>query len=117
MTTGKRRWNELLDIEDMEWKLIHKLPFVITKKCKLQWFQYRIINNILATNPFLFKIKKVNSKMCTFCHREEETIEHILWDCDSLEEKINFKVTFTKKTFILGILGKSKDILNIIFLW
>lgn len=34
-----------------------------------------------------------------------------------LEEKINFQVTFTKKTFILGILGKSKDILNIIFLW
>lgn len=57
--------------------------------------------------------------MCTFCHREEETIEHILWDCECvqsflehfkhyLEEKINFQVTFTKKTFILGILGKKQ---------
>lgn len=45
--------------------------------------------------------------MCTFCQREEETIEHILWDCDCvksflenlehyLEEKINFHITFTK---------------------
>lgn len=31
---GKRRWNELLDIEDMEWKLIYKLFFIIIKNCK-----------------------------------------------------------------------------------
>lgn len=58
VTTGKRRWNELLDIEDMEWKLIHKLHFIMTKNCKLQWFQYRIINKILATTLFYSKLKK-----------------------------------------------------------
>ena len=82
VTTGTIRWSELLEIDNIEWKNIQKLPFRITKNCKLQWFQYRIINRTLGTNSFLFKIKIVNSKMCTFCQREEETIEHILWECE-----------------------------------
>lgn len=31
-TTGKRRWNDSLDIEDMEWKIIHIPPFYNNKK-------------------------------------------------------------------------------------
>jgi hypothetical protein len=33
--------------------------FQFNKNSKFQWFQYRIINKILATNTFLFQIKKV----------------------------------------------------------
>jgi hypothetical protein len=43
------------------------------------------MHRILATNSFLFKIKEVNSKMCTFYHREEEKIEHVLWECDNVQ--------------------------------
>ena len=128
VTKGKARWNELLEIDKEEWKIIHNLPFKLTKSSKLQWFQYRIINKILATNTFLFKIKKVNSKLCTFCHREEETIEHLLWECDCvqsfldtfvdyLEQKTNFQLVFTKKSFILGITNKNYDIQNLLILW
>jgi hypothetical protein len=56
MTKGKTKCCELLEIDNAEWKIIHNLPFKITKSTKLQWFQYRIINKILATNSFLFKI-------------------------------------------------------------
>ena len=128
VTKGKTRWSELLEINNAEWKIIHNLPFKITKSTKLQWFQYRIINRILATNSFLFKIKKVHSKMCTFCHREEETIEHILWECDyvqsflngfevHLNQKSNCQLVFTKKSFLLGIYDRNKDIQNVLFLW
>ena len=128
VTTGTIRWSELLEIDNIELKNIHKLPFRITKNCKLQWFQYRIINRILGTNSFLFKIKIVNSKMCTFCQREEETIEHILWECEYVqaflnefelyvEQKTNLQLVFTKKSFILGILEMSKGIQNTLILW
>jgi hypothetical protein len=77
VTKGKTRWSELLEIDNEEWKVNHILPFKPTKNSKLQWFQYRVINKIKLQTLFLiFKIKKVNSKLCTFCHREEETIEH-----------------------------------------
>ena len=115
-------------MDNIERKNIHKLPFRITKNCKLQWFQYRIINRILGTNSFLFKIKIVNSKMCTFCQREEETIEHILWECEYVqaflnefelyvEQKTNLQLVFTKKSFILGILEINKGIQNTLILW
>ena len=128
VTTGKAKWSELFDIDNIEWKAIHKTPFKVTKNSKLQWFQYRIINKILATNSFLFKIKKANSKMCTFCHNEVETIEHIFWECNLvqsflndfesfLEQKTNYKLTFNKKSFIFGFLEKSKVVQNTILLW
>lgn len=128
MTAGTIKWSQLLDIDNREWKIFNILPFKITKNCKLQWFQYRINNRILATNSFLFKIKKVNCKMCTFCHREEETIEHILWECDCvqafldefqlyIEDKTNFHIVFTKKYFILGTPGKKFCMQNTLILW
>lgn len=35
VTTGKIRWNELLDIEDMQWKIIHELHFTTSTTTKL----------------------------------------------------------------------------------
>ena len=66
--------------------------------------------------------------MCTFCQREEETIEHILWECEYVqaflnefelyvEQKTNLQLVFTKKSFILGILEINKGIQNTLILW
>jgi hypothetical protein len=51
-----------------EWKQIYILPFKATACTKLNWFQFRINLNILATNYFL-------KKNCNFCQKENETIE------------------------------------------
>lgn len=40
------------------WKNIYVLPFLITKNLNLQWFQYRIIYQILGTYKLLFTTKK-----------------------------------------------------------
>ena len=128
ISAGKTKWSELLDVDDREWKLIHTVPFRVTKDSRLQWFQYRIINKILATNSFLFKIKIKDSKYCNFCHSEEETIEHLLWECDNLqsllvefehylENKSGRQITFTKKSFILACTENNNNIQNTIFLW
>ena len=47
----------------------------------MKWFQYRIVNCILGTKKFLFKIKiEVNDK-CRLCGMEEESIGHLFYEC------------------------------------
>ena len=126
-STGKKKWNEIFHFNDTEWKNIFTLPFKITNS-KLQWFQYRILSRILASNLFLFKIKVKDNKNCTFCGGEEETIEHLLWECDCvqiflrdfeshLENKTNFQVSIKKNNFLFGFLDRKKTIQNKLILW
>jgi hypothetical protein len=37
-TAGKTKWDELFEINDKEWKIIHKIPFKVSKDSKLKWF-------------------------------------------------------------------------------
>ena len=67
-----------------------------------QLLHYRIINRIISTNTFLFKIGKSESPLCTFCKEENETLYHILWECEKV------------KNFIEEIIGYIKDNYNII---
>ena len=86
VTTSKSsfcKWNRLLNfnISLDEWHNICVRPFKITHDTKLQWFQYRITNNIIATNSFLYKIKIKNEDLCTFCKSNVETICHLFCQC------------------------------------
>ena len=76
----EQKWN-IMSAKNYNWKVIHQTPFKTTKSSKLQWFQYRIIHRILATNDFLHKIKKKENDKCTFCKVVKETIEHVFWSC------------------------------------
>ena len=58
---------------DFDWKLIYLLPRMITVDTKLRVFQYKILNNILLVNKILFKFRKVESPLCSFCKAEDET--------------------------------------------
>ena len=65
----------------MDWSQIFVKAFQSTPDTKLRWFQYRIINRILTTNTFLYKIKLADTKLCTFCKDEEESLTHIFCKC------------------------------------
>ena len=56
-----------------DWKLIHFLPRMVTIDTKLRIFQYKILNHILFVNKMLFKFRKVESPLCSFCKAEDET--------------------------------------------
>jgi len=56
-TNNEKKWEDKLNNNDLNWKSIYQLPFISTKKSKLQWLQYRINHRILATNSFLKLIK------------------------------------------------------------
>ena len=67
MGVTNRCGNQLGNIKNNEWKLYNSSIKDI-KEVKLADFQYKINNNILVTNSFLFKIKKINNNGCSYCN-------------------------------------------------
>ena len=64
------------------WSSIFQLPFLAVRDSKVQYFQFRYIHRLVATNSFLCKIKQRESPLCTFCNIDTETLEHLFWRCD-----------------------------------
>ena len=60
-------------------------PFKITKYSTVQWFQSRINHKILATNTLFYKMKLIGDPKCTFCNKRDETIKHLLWECECVK--------------------------------
>ena len=44
-------------------------------------FQYKILNNILYLNKQLFIFNKKDTKLCSYCKLQDETINHIFVEC------------------------------------
>ena len=78
-----------IHIDSNEWKQIFFLPFLITKDSDIQWFQCRIFHRILGINNFLLKVKYIDSSNCYFCTNEQETIQHLFWNCSKVHPIIS----------------------------
>ena len=72
--------NEIGEISEDEWEKYSKNLNNI-KEVKLRVFQFKINNRILVTNTFLFKIKKKENNLCSYCNQEAESITHLLFHC------------------------------------
>ena len=70
-----------------------------TRNTYLQAFHYRIVKRIISTNTFLFKLGKCETPLCTFCSLVNETLYHILWECEVVQNFINEVMTFLKDTY------------------
>ena len=68
-------------ISERNWQNICLKPFKTTQEVKLRWFQYRILNRILPTNCFAYKLKLIDSESCTFCNETKENVVHLFWEC------------------------------------
>ena len=53
---------------------------------KLQEFQYKILHRYLPVNSVLFKYQLVQDNLCRFCHLENETIIHLLYECELVKK-------------------------------
>ena len=67
-------------LENVHWAEIHKLPCECVKK-KLQCFEYKLLHRILPTNTFLFRIGNEDTPNCCFCNIQNETTEHLFYEC------------------------------------
>jgi hypothetical protein len=79
-------WNELVDDpQDLDWEEIHLRNFKCTIDSRLRSFYFKIFHNAIAFNDFLYKIKRRDSPLCTFCEKMPETITHVFCDCDVVQ--------------------------------
>ena len=60
---------------------MYDLPFKVVIDTKLKELHYKILNRYLTTNSFLHKIGLIASPLCTFCHAESESLEHLFISC------------------------------------
>ena len=116
------------DIQEEEWPQLYLLPFKCTIEVKLRVFQFKILHNILYTNERLFKMKQVDTDICTFCQISIETPVHLFYDCNVAEKLrrefvdkigLNLSVKFedlTRKRLMFGFIkdwkGPHKTLLN-----
>ena len=111
------------------WKHIYRVCFNSIKDNTIIWLQYRILNRILGTNEYLYKIKKQENSLCSICKHFPETILHLFTECDkvkqfwsSLELVVKMKLNLCLKTdppsIIFGNINprKSDHFSNIIYL-
>lgn len=104
------KWQNLIEEEltESDWQKIYSLPYKVTKETKLRFLQLKLIHQIIPTNNWLFKCKLIDSKSCTFCNFQNESIDHLFWYCPNsknlwlkLAEWLNIQ-PFTFKQAILG---------------
>ena len=122
ISTGRKKWDEIFEFDEVAWKNIYKIPFHVTRQTSLQWLQYRINHFILTTNSYMYKIGIVNSPYCNRCNTDVETIEHALWECDLVQNFLNefcglldslyIPFLFNKETFIFGLFNNLSGIFN-----
>ena len=119
--TSQHKWNNVYNIEEESWKAIYSCPFKLSLGTKMQWFQTRINHRILPTKKYLYNMKYVLSPRCSFC-QEEETINHMLWQCQETQNLLrefkiwlnnnNINLIFLEDLFIfnLGSIYSSADL-------
>ena len=63
------------------WNEIYNFPRIVTIDSRLRRFQYEILHNVLYLNEKLYLFKKVDTKLCPFCEKYNETIIHLFTSC------------------------------------
>ena len=79
------KWEILIGEQNMNWNKIHEIPFKCTIDTKLRYFQYKFIMRIVFTNTLLMKCRKVSSNLCDFCNRNIETLLHLFYECQVVQ--------------------------------
>ena len=68
---------------------------------------------ILPANKFLCKEKHVPSSLCDFCNASIESIEHLFWECSTVQPLWNELNTFLKSKSINIVITKTEAMLGI----
>ena len=76
------KWSENFGIIANEhWENIFKILHFSPIGNKTKDLQYKIILRVISTNYLLYKMGKVTSPNCSFCHIALERIDHLFFEC------------------------------------
>jgi len=124
------KWSKALNIQmdEERWRMC----FIDANKsiisAVLRSFQYHIIHRSLVTNKFLFMCNIKDSDICYYCEQHCESIEHLFWDCECIQNiwdgivkefKGDFNIQqYVKKEYVLlGVeTALNKTLINHIFI-
>ena len=81
--TSIEKWSSLAIYNDVDfdWDAIFLLPHKSVRNTKVSYFQLRFLHRFLGINYLLFKMKLVDSPLCTFCKDNDETLIHLFCEC------------------------------------
>ena len=68
-------------------------------------FQYKILNNILYLNKQLFIFNKKDTKLCSYCKLQDETINHIFVECKFAIKLWSDLRHYCQRSFVIPILN------------
>ena len=119
---SNKKWEDNLQIQisTQDWKDIFKICYYTLKDNYLIWMQYKIINRILGNRYYLHKLKILNSPNCIYCKLHQETLLHLLYECEEvrslwvwlskwINEKLKIAITFNVKMIILGYMERDTN--------
>ena len=81
LPTAQKKLSDKYPDSAIDWERIYSLPFSSSMESKLREFQYKVLNCIVFTNEKPFRFGITQSPLCTFCQKEDESIEHLLFSC------------------------------------
>ena len=81
------KWNTKFD--NLQWETIFQKIYITSSDVQLRWFQYRIVHRLLPTQRFLYLRKLVDDPVCTFCNQEEQTLDHLFFECNYVSKLWN----------------------------
>jgi len=126
---NEAKWNTILgdNLDSDMWTAFYKSTFSATVENKLRSFQYQILKRSLVTNKFLNICKIRDDDRCYYCDNSSETIEHLLYDCERvqnfwislcniIQEVFNIRPYIVRRNVLLGSHNTGYDsLLNFIF--
>ena len=68
-----------------------------TNSTQLLYFHFKIISRIFPTKKLLCVMKIKESRECTFCRGETETLTHLFWHCPKVQQFVNELITYMKQ--------------------
>ena len=96
------KWEHLFNT-DLNWQSIFLAPFASLRETKLQYFQLRFLHRILGTNSYLFRLHLRNDSLCSFCGIEDESIDHLFWNCEVVSNFIlDVELSFLGRIFVFS---------------
>ena len=91
------KWIEQFGDENLDWKKICTVSLISTKDAKLQKFQYKHLMRIIPTNKFQLQCHIEESSLCDFCSAHVQTINHLFWECTSIQQYLAEMADFLKE--------------------
>ena len=104
--TSQKYLNKLLKTDSFDWKQIYLLPRLVILDSYSRSFQYKTLNNALCLNKKIFMFQKSTSAPCPFCKLPDETVLHLFYECDIIQNLWNELDLFFKNDFALINLKK-----------